>query len=94
MKPQLSSNSLQAQETTTAVLAGIVRCLVQCPNEVTVASQVEADRSRFTVEVNANDLEGVVGPGGRTVRSLQVVVSALGKRKGQTFTVDIKPHNS
>ena len=77
-------------EAAALVLAGIARAIVRSPERVAVESFPEADGAMLTLQVHPDDFEAVVGAGGRTARSLRTVLTALGKRSGQRFSLDIQ----
>ena len=74
------------------VLAGIARAVVRSPERVAVEASPEGDGALLTLQVHPDDFEAVVGAGGRTARSLRTVLTALGKRSGQRFSLDIQSH--
>jgi len=92
--PQSEYSPLNAPATnhtaTANILAGIVRSLVFSPEDVKVDVQDVEESVLLSVRVNPTDVETVIGAGGRTARSLRTVISALGKRSGQRFTLDIQ----
>ena len=93
MPPRDSASTKPSDVDQTAaagILAGIVRSLVYSPEDVRVDVQSSPDSILLSVRVNPTDLETLVGAGGRTARSLRTVISALGKRSGQRFTLDIQ----
>lgn len=62
---------------------------------ITVAPQVEVRRSgttkslSFTLTVPEQDLGKVIGRGGRTARALRILLTAMGKEVGQTWSLDV-----
>ena len=64
--------------------------LVTQPERVDVNAEYAAECVAFTLRVSPEDLQVVVGPNGRTSRSLRTIVAALGKRSGLTVSLEIK----
>jgi predicted RNA-binding protein YlqC (UPF0109 family) len=70
------------------ILQGVVRSFVSVPDAVRVGTEIADDGTHFVVRVDARDLETVRGPAQRTLRSLRSLVTALGRRSGQRYTLD------
>ncbi len=93
VESEATANPMSDHEAAATVLAGIARALVRSPEKVAVQSLPETDGALLTLRVDPVDFEAVVGAGGRTARSLRTVLTALGKRSGQRFSLDIQSHS-
>ena len=74
--------------TATAVLAHIVKSIVDDPEAVTVDSAEGRQRVRLEVRVGDGDLGRVIGRRGRTAQSIRTVVRAAAARDGVEVDVD------
>lgn len=86
--------SVNEHEAAAIILTGIARAVVQSPDKVAVQTLPETGGALLTLQVDPADYDLVVGGGGRTARSLRTVLTALGKRNGQRFSLDIQSHTS
>ena len=77
-----------------AVLEGVVRALVRYPDQVNVQVLADENAGLLKLHVCESDLERVLGERRRTVRSLQTMLSALGKKGGKHLTLEISSDNS
>lgn len=70
-------------------IAYIVKNIVDCPEDVNI--QVIDNQKETTIEVRvaANDVAKVVGRQGRTIRSLRVIVGAIGARFNCRVRVEV-----
>ncbi len=66
--------------TAAAVLAHIVRSIVDAPDDVTVEETVSGGRTRLDVRVGPGDLGRVIGRRGRTASSIRTVTRAAAVR--------------
>ena len=78
----------QRAPTAAAVLAHIVRSIVDDPDSVTVEESAVGGRARLDVRVGAGDLGRVIGRRGRTAASVRTVTRAAAARDG--VDVDIE----
>jgi predicted RNA-binding protein YlqC (UPF0109 family) len=67
----------------------LARGLVREPGRVRVHEHSEGERTVLELEVAPNDLGRVIGRDGRTASALRVLVSALGRRRGQELVLEI-----
>lgn len=74
--------------TAAAVLAHIVRSIVDQPDAVEVETTESGDRTRLDVRVGPGDLGRVIGRRGRTAASIRTVTRAAAARDG--VEVDIE----
>jgi predicted RNA-binding protein YlqC (UPF0109 family) len=74
--------------TAAAVLAHIVRSIVDAPDAVTVEQTATVDRVRLDVRVGEGDLGRVIGRRGRTAASIRAVTRAAAAKDG--VDVDIE----
>jgi uncharacterized protein len=74
--------------TATAVLAHIVRSIVDDPEAVRVDSTEGRNRVRLEVHVGPGDLGRVIGRRGRTAQSIRTVVRAAATRDDVDVDVD------
>ena len=91
--PQSDPDTQSAQEGAIAVLLGVVRVMVSSPAQVQIETQADATGVLLTLSVSPVDLDKVIGQGGRTARSLRTVLSAVGRKTGHRFMLDIKACN-
>lgn len=74
--------------TATAVLAHIVRSIVDQPDSVAVSATEGKGRVKLEVTVGAGDLGRVIGRRGRTAQSIRSVVRAAATRDDVEVDVD------
>ena len=72
----------------TAVLAHVVRSIVDNPDAVRVEGTNARNRVRLEVQVGPGDLGRVIGRRGRTAQSIRSVVRAAATRDGVDVDVD------
>jgi len=72
------------------VVQGIVRSLVDRPDDVTVAGVVHPDCVVFHVYVAQPDLGYVIGRQGRTISSLRTILDAASVRRGIRFDLNVR----
>ena len=77
-----------AAPTATAVLAHVVRSIVDAPDAVVVDAGRARGRVRLEVKVGPGDLGRVIGRRGRTAQSIRTVVRAAATRDGVEVDVD------
>lgn len=71
-----------------AVLAHVVRSIVDDPEAVAVSSSESKGRVKLEVTVGPGDLGRVIGRRGRTAQSIRTVVRAAATRDGVEVDVD------
>jgi len=69
--------------------AGLVRLLVDEPNEVDVVEHEHKEGSDLELHVDYGDLGKVIGRQGRTARSLRSLLSARGQRDNKRYELEI-----
>ncbi|MFZ4720935.1 MAG: KH domain-containing protein [Ilumatobacteraceae bacterium] len=74
--------------TATAVLAHVVKSIVDAPEAVEVEVSEAKGRVRLEVKVGPGDLGRVIGRRGRTAQSIRTVVRAAATRDGAEVDVD------
>ena len=74
--------------TAAAVLAHVVRSIVDQPDAVSVEVTEDGDRTRLDVRVGDGDLGRVIGRRGRTAASIRTVTRAAAAKDG--VEVDIE----
>ncbi len=67
----------------------LARGLVRESALVRVHEHVEGDRTVLELEVAPADRGRVIGREGRTASALRVLIEALGRRRGQSFVLEI-----
>ncbi|MBD0290474.1 MAG: KH domain-containing protein [Thermoleophilia bacterium] len=67
----------------------LARRLVSRPDEVSVVRSERDDAVLFELRVAPDDVGRVIGKGGRTVRSLRVLVRASGAKSGERRLLEI-----
>lgn len=72
----------------TAVLAHVVKSIVDDPSAVEVEAAEAKGRIRLEVKVGPGDLGRVIGRRGRTAQSIRTVVRAAAVRDGAEVDVD------
>ena len=72
----------------TAVLAHVVRSIVDDPDAVAVEGSEGRNRVRLEVRVGPNDLGRVIGKRGKTAQAIRTLVRAAASRDGVEVDVD------
>ena len=72
----------------TAVLAHVVRSIVDDPDAVAVEGSEGRNRVRLEVRVGPNDLGRVIGKRGKTAQAIRTLVRAAASRDGVEADVD------
>ena len=74
------------------VLADMVKCIVDQPDEVTVLEDSSEDSKNvtLTLTVAQGDMGKVIGKHGRIARSLRLVMKTAGSKVGKRVNVEIK----
>jgi predicted RNA-binding protein YlqC (UPF0109 family) len=76
-------------ETLASDLAGVLRRLVDRPEEVEVTPLQDGDALVLEALVAPSDVGKVLGRSGRTVRSLRALLRARGERDGARYELDV-----
>ena len=84
------SANLVPAPTATAVLAHVVRSIVDDPEAVVVEGTHQSNRVKLDVRVGPGDLGRVIGRRGRTAQSIRTVVRAAASRDGVDVDVDFQ----
>ncbi len=80
---------MAATATAEEVLAQLIRLLVQFPERVTSVTVSTALGQTIRIFVDKSDLGSVIGKGGRTARSLRILLNAISSRGGCRLMLDI-----
>lgn len=80
--------SEQSAPTAVAVLAHIVKSIVDNPDEVTVDEVTDDGKHRLDVRVADGDLGRVIGRRGRTAASIRTVTRAAASKDGATIDIE------
>jgi predicted RNA-binding protein YlqC (UPF0109 family) len=67
----------------------IVKHLVNDPTQVRVLESVGERTNIYEIRVASEDMNKVIGRGGRTVMALRIVVNAVSQRSGKYAEVEI-----
>ncbi len=73
-----------------ALVAGMVKALVDYPDEVTVTAHAEQDGTSLLLRVAQADLGKVIGKQGRTARSMRTILGAASMKAQYRFSLDIQ----
>jgi hypothetical protein len=84
----VSDSTTTTAPTAAAVLAHIVRSIVDDPDAVAVEQSDERGRVRLDVRVGPGDLGRVIGRRGRTAASIRTVTRAAAARDGVEVDVE------
>ncbi len=68
-------------------LTGLVKALVDQPEEVTVAETSEEGRTVFTISVHPDDMGKIIGRGGRIIRAVRDLMKIIATKKGAYIDV-------
>ena len=71
------------------VVRCLARVLVEHPDRVETEEFVDGDTNVVELSVAQSDLGRVIGRHGRTADALRTIVEALGRRRQQSYEVDI-----
>ncbi|MBT8240932.1 MAG: KH domain-containing protein [Acidimicrobiia bacterium] len=72
-----------------AVLNHLCKSIVDHPEEVSIETSVEGDKSvRFDVSVNGDDMGRVIGRRGRVASAIRTIVNAAGSTDGVSCKVE------
>ena len=72
------------------LVSGMVRALVDYPDEVTVQSASDQDGTVLLLKVAQADLGKVIGKQGRTARSMRTILGAASMKAQHRFSLDIQ----
>jgi predicted RNA-binding protein YlqC (UPF0109 family) len=78
----------QSAPTAVAVLAHIVKSIVDAPDEVTVDEVTDEGKHRLDVRVGEGDLGRVIGRRGRTAASIRTVTRAAASKDGIELDIE------
>jgi uncharacterized protein len=78
----------QSAPTAVAVLAHIVKSIVDAPDEVTVDEVTDEGKHRLDVRVGPGDLGRVIGRRGRTAASIRTVTRAAASKDGVDLDIE------
>lgn len=78
----------QSAPTAVAVLAHIVKSIVDAPDEVTVDEVTDEGKHRLDVRVGEGDLGRVIGRRGRTAASIRTVTRAAASKDGIDLDIE------
>ena len=67
----------------------IVSSLVDGPDQISVNTIEESDRTTFELRVASEDLGKVIGKQGRTARSIRALLDSAGDKQGKRFVLEI-----
>jgi len=67
----------------------IVKPLVEFPDELEIASAIEADTIYVDIKVNPDDAGKVIGRQGRVIKAIRTVVRAAASREGMQAEVEL-----
>jgi predicted RNA-binding protein YlqC (UPF0109 family) len=69
-----------------------VQILVSHPKAVVVESDRETNTVTFLISVDPRDMANLGGNDGSTAHSLNIIVGAIGRKLGQSMSVEIDRH--
>ena len=72
------------------LVSGMVKALVDYPDEVTVSAEVENEGTALMLRVAQSDLGKVIGKQGRTARSMRTILGAASMKAQHRFSLDIQ----
>lgn len=73
-----------------ALIVGMAKALVDCPDEVVVTTVAEQDGTALLLRVAPSDLGKVIGKQGRTARSMRTILGAASMKAQHRFALDIQ----
>ena len=82
------SDAASAAPTAKAVLAHIVKSIVDDPDTVTVEEVANGSKARFDVRVGPGDLGRVIGRRGRTAASIRTVARAAASKDNADIDIE------
>lgn len=91
MSDQVSEHASDAESvapTAKAVLAHIVKSIVDDPDTVTVDEVTNGHKARFDVRVGPGELGRVIGRRGRTAASIRTVARAAASKDGTEIDIE------
>lgn len=72
-----------------AVLSLLVRAMVDKPDEVSVTPHSQGESVVIQIKVAPIDMGKMIGKGGRTARSLRIILVTISNARGQQYLLDI-----
>ena len=82
------SDEVSAAPTAKAVLAHIVKSIVDDPDTVTVDEVTNGSKARFDIRVGPGELGRVIGRRGRTAASIRTVARAAASKDGTEIDIE------
>jgi predicted RNA-binding protein YlqC (UPF0109 family) len=73
----------------TQLLLKMVCLLVDHPNDVEILTQAADGGATLVIRAHPQDMGKVIGSQGRTAKSLRTIMSGIGRKLGQRFTIVI-----
>ena len=83
-----TNDAASAAPTAKAVLAHIVKSIVDDPDTVTVDEVANGNKARFDVRVGPGELGRVIGRRGRTAASIRTVARAAASKDGTEIDIE------
>ena len=71
------------------LLSLVTRAIVAMPDEVAVTVIPKEHSVVFHIRVARGDISRVIGRGGRTARSLRIILGAISSMQGESYQLDI-----
>ncbi len=84
------ASTLEFPDSVCAMLTSLVRLMVDNPQRVLVGCQDSPKGTLFTISVDSRDLGKLIGRGGRTARSIRVLLAAVGKTVRRILLVEFE----
>ncbi len=81
--------ALEFPDNVCAMLKSLVRLMVDNPQRVFVDHRDSPQGTLFRISVDPRDLGKLIGRGGRTARSIRVLLTAVGKTVRRTLLVEV-----
>jgi predicted RNA-binding protein YlqC (UPF0109 family) len=72
-----------------AVLSLLVRAMVDKPDEVAITPHPQGESVVIHIKVASGDRGKMIGMGGRTARSLRIILATISKAQGQQYMLDV-----
>ena len=72
-----------------ALLRRMAEALVNHPEQISLTSIDDGDRTTLRLQVAPEDVGKLIGTGGRTARSLRIVLTAAATKQRRTVSLDI-----
>ena len=85
--PDVQKNLTQSM---VALVEGMVKALVDHPDEITVRAETDAAGTALMLRVAPADLGKVIGKQGRTARSMRTILGAASMKAQHRYSLDIQ----